>query len=756
MKQFVLITVSAAIAATVPVSTPRAQQAAEPSIRLTPTVHPRLPADPTQFWIVPDSSRSPRSAALAEFAAAVRLEVDDNYAKALPIFSSPALQKGPLGDYAVYYQGLAQLRLNRAAEGRRTFQALQSTHPTSYLLEAAALREAECDETLGDAGAALEIYERLSKTKTTAPDDVLMHIGKAAKATGNIDKASSAFARVYYEFPFSDLSAAAGAELEQLSNGQAFGAGTTRYKLEVGRAERLFGSKRYIQARPAFEMLRGVATGDDRELVDLRLAECDYFLKRARSARDGVRPYIDHASRQAEALYFYAVASRELGDRDEYFRTVRRIVSEFPTQSWAEEALNNLATHYIVDDDDDQADATFREMYEKFPSGRYAERAAWKIGWTAYRNGVYAETARVFERVAADFPRSDYRPAWLYWSGRAHDLLKEQDLAVTRYTLVATDYLNSYYGRLAVQRLDPPAQRRRLVEAETGAGDAQQEAPVAPLPPNQGVIRALLSIELYDQAVDELRYAQKVWGDSSAIQATLGWIAHERGDLRAGINAVKRAYPQYLAAGGEKLPDPLLKVLFPVNYWPIIRRYATERHLDPYMMAALIAQESTFTVDARSRANAYGLMQLVPSTGRRYARELHMKRFSISLLTNAETNIRMGTAYFADLVRQFGDTHFALAGYNAGESRVVRWVAERPGIGREEFIDDIPFPETQGYVRKILGTAEDYRRLYGPDSARGGDHAADASTASPPLAASSSAKKAQSAKSSTTKKKKSA
>src|SRR5262249_7049100 len=133
----------------------------------------------------------------------------------------------------------------------------------------------------------------------------------------------------------------------------------------------------------------------------------------------------------------------------------------------------------------------------------------------------------------------------------------------------------------------------------------------------------------------------------------------------------------------------------------------------------------------------------------------HMKRFSISLLTNAETNIRMGTAYFADLVRQFGDTHFALAGYNAGESRVVRWVAERPGIGREEFIDDIPFPETQGYVRKILGTAEDYRRLYGPDSARG-DRAADASTPSPPLASSSSAKKAQPAKSSTTKKKKSA
>ena len=90
------------------------------------------------------------------------------------------------------------------------------------------------------------------------------------------------------------------------------------------------------------------------------------------------------------------------------------------------------------------------------------------------------------------------------------------------------------------------------------------------------------------------------------------------------------------------------------------------------------------------------------------------------MLTTAETNIRMGTAYFADLVKQFGGVHLALASYNAGESRVARWMAERPGVERDEFIDDIPFPETQNYVKKILGTAEDYRRLYG-----GGDGLGD-------------------------------
>jgi hypothetical protein len=83
------------------------------------------------------------------------------------------------------------------------------------------------------------------------------------------------------------------------------------------------------------------------------------------------------------------------------------------------------------------------------------------------------------------------------------------------------------------------------------------------------------------------------------------------------------------------------------------------------------------------------------------------------MLTNGETNIKLGTLYFKRLVTQFGGVYYALASYNAGENRVVRWKAERPGMEEDEFIDDIPFPETQNYVKRILGSAEDYRRLYG-------------------------------------------
>jgi len=691
---------------------------------LLPTNHPRLPAELSQFWMAPDRT-GPRTPAEVELALGLKLHSESKYAEALPILSRATAQPGPLGDYAAYYKGLAELNLERPADARRTFQELAATAPTGHLVEATALGEAESAEAQGDMAAVVAIYERLSAAKTIAPDDILMRLGRAAKAAGDPQKAVNAFSRVYFEFPLSELAAQASTELAALPGRPALTPSSTRYKQEMSRAERLFGGRRYADARSAFENLLRVAEGDDRELVALRIAECDYSLKRIRRARDAVRPYIDKGARRAEALFFYAGAERELGNRDHYFELVRRLVDEFPDERWAEEALNGLASYYIVRDEDAAADQTLREMYGRFPKGRHAERAAWKTGWRAFKNLQYAETARVFEGAAENFPRSDYRPAWLYWSARAHDALKETDLAQARYSLLAADYQNTYYGRLGAPRLGEP-QRRMVADLRP-----LPQAPAAPsAPPNEQVVRALLSVELYDDALDELRYAQAVWGDSPPIQATIGWIYHQQGDLRAAINAIKRAYPQYMTAGSEKLPTALLKVLYPLDHWPLVRRYAAERQLDPYMLAALILQESNFDVDIRSSANAYGLMQLLPSTGRRYARSLRLtNRFSIGLLTKAEPNLNMGTAYLADLMKRFGSAHYALASYNAGEGRVARWIAARPEAPRDEFIDDIPFPETQNYVKRILGTMEDYRRLYGAAAGDGEEDGMDAARA---------------------------
>jgi soluble lytic murein transglycosylase len=234
----------------------------------------------------------------------------------------------------------------------------------------------------------------------------------------------------------------------------------------------------------------------------------------------------------------------------------------------------------------------------------------------------------------------------------------------------------------------------------------------------------MLSAERWDDALNEIRYAQRAWGESAVLQATTAYVYRRKGLtesntteqfnlLRGSITFMRRAYPQFMAAGGQNLPRDILVHIFPMAYWDLIRKHSAQNDLDPYLVAALMAQESTFVPGIRSHANAYGLMQLWPPTARRLARSLKIP-YSSRLLTNPEANVRMGTYHFAELIRDFGSVHLALASYNAGPTPVKRWMAERPGLtDREEFIDDIPYPETQNYVKRILGTAEDYRRLYG-------------------------------------------
>jgi soluble lytic murein transglycosylase len=678
------------------------------SAALTAAPRPRLPADLSQAWLVPARpGAAPTSRPIADFAAAMRHFAQGKYAAALPLFGSPSLGSTPLAAYASFYTGLCHLNLSRAADARAIFATLHAAQLSGFLGDAAVAREAEAAGQLGDHAAAARLYLELSGRKTAAPDEVLLALGKARQAAGDREKAAEAFALLYYEFPLSELAAVAATELDGLADLRSPRDSSARFKLDLGRAVRLFGFKRYQAARDAFQDLVPFADGDDAEVVALRVAECDHYLRRFRQARDQLAPFLERGSRKAEARFFYLTATRELGDREEYVRLSRALVEAFPDSSWAEETLNNLASHFIIADEDEQAGAVFRELYEKFPQGARAERAAWKAGWWAYRNGRFRDAASYFESAAGTFPRSDYRPSYLYWAGRARAQAGDAPGSASIYRIVTTDYLNTYYGRLAEKRLQ--AAGARLVSNVATA----PASPPAAAPPNAEVVRLLLSLELYDQARDELLYALRTWGENPVVNATLGWVFNRQGDMRRGIIYMKRAYPQYMSDEGARLPIEMLRVVYPLDYWPLIRKHAVAQGLDPYLVAALINQESAYDPAIRSSAGAVGLMQLLPSVGRSYARKVGIRRYSTASLTRPEVNIQLGTRYFGDIVRRVGGIPFALASYNAGESRVITWNADRDGLELDEYIDDIPFPETQTYVRRILGTTDDYRRLYG-------------------------------------------
>lgn len=686
---------------------------------ITTTKHPPLPGHPSLYWLAPELAAGPAAnpnAGATRLARGATLVDSRDFASGLPLVQGANVKSTPLAAYARYYTGVALLGLRRFEDADDEFDSIDDD-VDGYLREAVPLRRAEIALALGDADDAVDILDDLADEEAlNAPEEVLLRLAQALEAAGEREKAVKTYQRVYYEFPLSTQSAEAQGGIERLQTPALIPA--ERFRLELDRAEQLFAARRWAQARPAFLVLAKAATSDDAELAAIRIAECDYHLDRYRASREALRPYLRGGAREPEARFYYLSATRALGDRATYVTLARDLITDHPQSSWAEQALNNLASHYVTDDDDETADGVFRELLQRFPKGRYADRAAWKVGWWAYKHDRFADTAATFETAASAFPRADFRPAWLYWAGRSRDQLGQRQAASSLYRIVVADYKNSYYGRLAsallLERREPPVQ---AIVASAPPGDT-----LGPLVPNDAVIRALVAVGMYDAALNEIEYARKVWGDSAPLQATIALVRHRRGfekraadrfaDVRGAITIMRRAYPQFMAAGGEQLPPAVLRVIFPLDYWPLIKKYSDVHRLDPFLMTALIAQESTFTADVRSSANAVGLMQLIPSTGRSYARKLGV-RYSARVLAQPETNIRLGMRYFKDLMDRFGAPHYALASYNAGESRIAQWIAERPGFDRDEFVDDIPFPETQNYVKRILGTADDYRRLYG-------------------------------------------
>jgi soluble lytic murein transglycosylase len=673
--------------------------------RLSPTLHAPVPPRLESMWYVSETE-PPATGAMANLARGVRiLEESGSATEALPLVSQAALAKTPVAEYARYYTGLALQQLDRLDEADATFAALAESERQAQLPESALFRRAEIRESRKDFAGAVALYEQILERKPAAAQIALVKLGAAAAAAGDRERAVTAYRRVLREFTLSAESAEAERLLDELDG---FVLDTpAAIAEEFGRAEALFKNRRYDLARNAFSRVRDQLTGDDQHRATLRLAQIQAAQGQHRTARETFRRYVNHPTLGLEAQYGVLGATRAMGEHREANSLVEDFVARYPDHHLAEEALNEMARHYVLDDDDETAAKVYTRMVDKFPSGTFAERGAWKAGWWAYRAKNFAETIRIFERGAASFPRSDYRPSWLYWTARSYEQAGERAKAVERYRLVATDYLNTYYGRLSWARLQD------LKEATVTPG--VRRAPVVPPTPpaNLDLIKALLAAGVYPAALRELQYAQKLSGDSAPLQATIAFVHNKMGNLRLGITAMRRAYPQFMTAGGEHLPEEILRVIFPIDYWPLLKGNAQAQGLDPYIVAALAAQESTFDASIRSSANAVGLMQIIPPTGRRLARQVGIRNFSERSLENPEINARLGTQYFGDMVKEFGGYHFALAGYNAGEHRVRRWNEEAPGLPQDEWIDNIPYPETQNYVKRILGTAEDYRRLYG-------------------------------------------
>ncbi|MCK9488542.1 MAG: transglycosylase SLT domain-containing protein [Xanthomonadales bacterium] len=284
---------------------------------------------------------------------------------------------------------------------------------------------------------------------------------------------------------------------------------------------------------------------------------------------------------------------------------------------------------------------------------------------------------------------------WRYWQARALAALGERDAAAEVYRDLAREA--GYHGFLAADRLGVPYALCPL----TAAAD---QALAQRLYRRIDFQRAL---EL--QAVGWLPEATRAWNHALAdatgperLQAVL--IADDRGWHDRAI---------WMLGAADALGYYSLR--FPLAELATVKREAAANDLDPAWVLALIRAESAWRADARSPANARGLMQLLPATGQRMARELGITWSGAGSLQDPTTNIRLGTRYLARQLERFGGSPWlASAAYNAGPRPVERWLAARSGLPADIFIETIPYSETRDYVPRLMAFSVIYDwRLHG-------------------------------------------
>jgi len=158
--------------------------------------------------------------------------------------------------------------------------------------------------------------------------------------------------------------------------------------------------------------------------------------------------------------------------------------------------------------------------------------------------------------------------------------------------------------------------------------------------------------------------------------------------------------------------NELRYIIYPLKYQEIVSKYSEEYEIDPLLIYSIIKTESNFKEDAKSKSNAIGLMQVMLSTAKEMGDKLEIEEITEEQLYIPETNIRIGIKYFKILLEKYNNYNLAIIAYNAGMGNVDNWLENGIIDGNGENIEDIPFPETKNYVKKILQNYKIYKEIY--------------------------------------------
>ncbi|HSE89196.1 MAG TPA: transglycosylase SLT domain-containing protein [Candidatus Binatia bacterium] len=648
----------------------------------------------------------------------------ENFAKAYASYSSGSLAQAKdlfqqalepdfsLADYSLYYLALISFKEGNFDAARQFLSQLRRRYPQSIWVHPAELQRARIDLAEKRYTQASEALRSLRTEKGVRPeivDEAIFLQAQAQEAVSDLSQAHGLYSELRTLFPRSRWAAPARSALKRLREKypDQFGLNTAQAIGDEG--DRLVREREYNEAEVLFKKLLGNNPEPNFRLRILTKLTDLYLSIRKRNE---AIPLLEQIARDypkspeaPKALYQIGQILWNRHDNAQALDYFRQVMERYPTSPYFERSRYAAADIYESFGRKQDAIALYTSIIKSFPNSQVHDDAASRLAWLYYRDGEWRQAYTAFQSLAGHAKDNAFRTAGMYWQGRSAEKLGDAETAIRIYRQIVDGSEESYYQALAL---------RALVRAGVAVEESKISTPPPATetdPPMNAAItyhlsraRELSAISLHRLAVAELSEVERLSKKHSLLRPLL---MHEYFS--------NQAYGRSLAIANQLPSSQSERNLyrFPLAYWEMIQQKAQERELDPYLILALIRQESLFDPQARSPAAALGLMQLLPSTASRIAKQIGVAPPSNEQLFQPETNLVLGTQYLKDLLQRYSNDWFkAIAAYNAGEAAVDRWEKEILTDDGEEFVERIPYLETRGYVKLVMRNHRIYKLLY--------------------------------------------
>jgi soluble lytic murein transglycosylase len=675
--------------------------------------------------------------ALARLALGVTSFEQKDYDRAIANLKTAQVRLPKIADYALYYLAAAQIQTKGETSVAQELEHLRDLPVRSPLAARATVLHGKALIDLKNPAEAVRVlrdhYDELPQP------DADLTLAMAYEAASDPVNAAGYYQRVYFSYPDTDAAERASAALALLKLAMGAACPPPSAGQRLDRGNKWLAAHEYGRARQEFAMLVAELAGADRDLARVGVGVTDFQRGEVAAAyRYFESLELDRSEADAERLYFLAECQRHTNAGDDMLATVKRLSQQYPQSPWRLKALVSAGNCYLLQNRPDVYEPLFKTAYETFPDDLASPNCHWKVAWADYVHRRAEAAQRLREQVER-YPSDPRTGAALYFLGRLSEA--ENDFAGARayYRKIVDLYPNYYYATRASERLADP----KIVAAQSSAkvveSLARIEFPARRVSAEREpttvtrlrIERAhlLAAAGLQDLAESELRFGARHDGQPQLLAMELARTADSP---YQGLRYMKSFAPDYLATPFDQMPRRFWELLFPMPYQKDLVKNAKLQNLDPYVVAALIRQESEFNPKAISHKNAYGLTQLLPATGRQMAKKNGVRRFRTSMLFQPSTNLQLGSRYLRSILDAWGGKwEETLASYNAGKARVDDWVNWGSFQEPAEFVESIPFTETREYVQAVLRNAAIYRRLYGTSPPASEDAPAKSSSRRP-------------------------